>query len=58
VKVQQRSTATLSTDIDLTRPNQAYDLRQRPALTYMLLVHTEEVTGSIPASPTQLSGQL
>ena len=50
--VQQRSTATLPTDTDPIRPAQAYDLHQRPALTSVLLVHTEEVTGSIPVSPT------
>ena len=27
-------------------------------MTFLPLVHTEEVTGSIPVSPTQLSGQL
>jgi hypothetical protein len=37
------------------RSAQTYDLRQRPALTSVLLVHTEEVTGSIPVSPTQVS---
>ena len=33
------------------------DLRQRPAATFLPLVHTEEVTGSIPVSPTQLTGR-
>ena len=36
------------------RPTQTYDLRQRPASTAMKLVHTEEVTGSIPVSPTDV----
>jgi hypothetical protein len=39
------------------QPTLAYDLRRRLALTSMQLVYTEEVTGSIPVSPTQLSGR-
>jgi hypothetical protein len=34
------------------RPIQTYDLRQRPALTSLQLVHTGEVTGSIPIPPS------
>src|SRR6266436_5844860 len=41
--VQQESTATLPTSTDLIRPAQACDLHQRPSLTAMRLVHTEEV---------------
>jgi len=55
---QQESTATWPSAIDLMQPIQAYDLRQRPASISMQLVHTEEVTGSIPVSPTQLSGRV
>ena len=51
--VQQGSTATLPFGIDLIRPVQASELHQRPTSTAMRLVHTEEVTGSIPVSPTQ-----
>jgi len=57
VEVQQRSAATLPSDTDLIRPTKAYELHQRPASTGMQLVHTEEVTASIPVSPTQLSGR-
>jgi hypothetical protein len=53
VQVQQGSTATLPPDIDLIRLIKACELRQRPTLTFMQLVHTEEVTGSIPVSPTR-----
>ena len=56
-RVQQKCTATLPTNMDLIRPAQASDLHQRPASTNMQLVHTEQVTGSIPESPTQLSGR-
>jgi hypothetical protein len=42
-QVQQESTATLPTDIDLIRPVQAFELRQRPRSTSVQLVHTEEV---------------
>jgi hypothetical protein len=37
------STATYPPGTDLMRPKQALDLRQRPASTFMPLVHTEEV---------------
>jgi hypothetical protein len=53
-QAQQEGTATLPTDIDLIRPVQAFELRQRPRSTSMQLVHTEEVTGSIPVSPTDV----
>src|SRR6266436_10391461 len=43
-QVQQESTATLPTDIDLIRPVQASDLRQRPRSTSLQLVHTEVIT--------------
>jgi hypothetical protein len=46
--VQQESTATLPTGIGLIRSIQTSELRQRPPSTSMPLVHTEEVTGSIP----------
>ena len=55
VEVQQRSTATLPPDTDLIRPTKPCELHQRPASTGMQLVHTEEVTGSIPVSPTRSS---
>ena len=51
--VQHASTATLSAITDLIRPMQARHLHQRPTMTAMPLVHTEEVTGSIPVSPTR-----
>ena len=47
------STATYPPGTDLMPPKQALDLRQRPPSTSMQLVHTEEVTGSIPVSPTR-----
>ena len=56
--VQHTSTATSPSGTGLIRPGQTYELRQRPVLTFLPLVHTEEVTGSIPVSPTQLTGQL
>ena len=34
---------TLAAGTDLIRPTQAYDLHQRPSLTVLQLVHTEEV---------------
>jgi hypothetical protein len=43
-KVQQISTATSPPSIDHIRPKQSPELHQRPALTSMPLVHTEEVT--------------
>jgi hypothetical protein len=49
------STATLPFGNDLIRLirlSKAYGLHQRRASTGMQLVHTEEVTGSIPGSPT------
>jgi len=46
------STATLPSSTDPIRLIRAHDLRQRRALTFVRLVHTEEVTGSIPVSPT------
>ena len=49
-QVQQESTATLPTDIDLIRPVQASDLRQRPRSTSLQLVHTEVIT-SHPTRP-------
>jgi hypothetical protein len=37
--------------------HQPSELPEWPLLTFLPLVHTEEVTGSIPVSPTQLSGR-
>ena len=43
--------------IETNRP-QTVDPRQRPSATIVQRVHTEEVTGSIPVSPTSvLAGQ-
>ena len=53
--VQQQSAATAPTRTDPRRPGKASDLCQRPPTTVMRLVHTEEVTGSIPVSPTSLN---
>jgi hypothetical protein len=50
--VQQICTATYPPSTDPMRPKQTRELYQRPAETSMPLVHTEEVTGSIPVSPT------
>lgn len=44
-RVQQGSTATLPSCIDLIRPVLASELLERPLSTRMQLVHTEEVTG-------------
>ena len=41
--VQQESAATLPTGTDPRRPTKDADLRQRPVMTLMPLVHTEEV---------------
>src|SRR6266702_3220375 len=43
--VQPENTATLAPDNDFIRPTRTRDLHQRPALTSMPLVHTEEITG-------------
>src|SRR5580700_5216611 len=56
--IQQISTATSPPSTDFIRPQQTCELRQRPVLTSMPLVHTKEVTGSIPVSPTRLTDQL
>ena len=42
--VQLESTATMAPDTGLIRPAQALDLHQRPSLTVLQLVHTEEDT--------------
>ena len=55
-EVQQQSAATAPHDTDPIRPPKSSDLRQRPLTTSMRLVHTEEVTGSIPVSPTRSGG--
>jgi hypothetical protein len=49
----QQGAATAPTSSDLSRPAKAFDLRQRLLSTCVQLVHTEEVTGSIPVSPTR-----
>lgn len=54
-KVQQQDAATASTDNDPGRPQKTSDLHQRLLKTAMQLVHTEEVTGSIPVSPTDVN---
>jgi hypothetical protein len=51
--VQQQSAATAAADSDPRRPVKTSDLHQRPLPTAMHIVHTEEVTGSIPVSPTR-----
>src|SRR5258708_31162580 len=43
-QIQQENTATRPTDIDLIRPVQAFDLRQRPRSTSLQLVHTEALS--------------
>jgi hypothetical protein len=43
-RYSRKSTATRPTDIDLIRPVQAFELRQRPRSTFLPLVHTEVVT--------------
>jgi hypothetical protein len=45
--VQQVSTATSPSSTDLMRPAQTNDLHQRPTLTSLPLVHTEEITGLV-----------
>jgi hypothetical protein len=45
--VQQTNTATSSAKTDLMRPTQTDDLRQRPASTFLPLVHTEVVDGQL-----------
>jgi hypothetical protein len=50
--VQQQSAATAPTGTDLRRPEKTSDLRQRPLMTPVRLVHTEEVTCH-PARPTR-----
>ena len=52
--VQQQNAATAPTTFYLSPPTKASDLHQRPLPTSMQLVHTEEVTGSIPVSPTDV----
>ena len=42
--IQLESTATMAPDTGLIRPAQALDLHQRPSLTVLQLVHTEEDT--------------
>jgi hypothetical protein len=46
-QVQQESTASRPTDIDLIRPVQAFEPRQRPRSTSLRLVHTEEVDQAV-----------
>jgi hypothetical protein len=46
IEVQQLSAATAPTGTDLRRPRKAFELRQRPLLTSMPLVHTEQIVST------------
>jgi hypothetical protein len=46
--VQQQGAATAPTSSDLSRPAKASHLHQRPSVTVVRLVHTEEITGLFP----------
>ena len=42
--VQPQSTATYATNTDSVRPASSFELHERPVMTALPLVHTEEVT--------------
>lgn len=54
--VQQASTATLPTSTDLMQPTQRHHLRQRPASTSVLLVHTEVLATKRDADQGHIEG--
>ena len=56
--IQQISTATSPPSTDLIRRQQTYELRQRPVLTSVQLVHTEEIVGLPCAAASAASPML